>query len=221
MPPYRSIWKNWSYFYFTIQRLQCFSYFSHHCDWMPDNKQFKEGRVSVTQFEGTAHPGGEFMAAGERQLSHNTHGQAADLLNASTQSNSLLFIQTRAPPRECCHPRLGWPLLPLLIQPRHNLMGTPRDLFPRQFEILSNWGYKAFHLHSKPCLVPLPQTEPVPDNRALTMGPLTKHCQSRERPCRWVLNECACSGHTGRGKQRQKGDIVFFPPSPTNKQEFL
>lgn len=59
---------------------------------MPDNKQFKEGRVSVTQFEGTAHPGGEFMAAGERQLSHNTHGQAADLLNASTQSTlSFLF----------------------------------------------------------------------------------------------------------------------------------
>lgn len=46
----------------------------------------------MAQFEGTAHRGGEFMAAGERQLSDNTHGQAANLLNAGTQSTlSFLF----------------------------------------------------------------------------------------------------------------------------------
>lgn len=63
---------------------------------MPDNKQFKEGRVCVTQFEGTAHRGREGMAAGERQLSYNTHGQAANLPNASAQS-ALSFLFNLGP----------------------------------------------------------------------------------------------------------------------------
>lgn len=156
-----------------------------------------------------------------REASVTQHPWSSSKLTQCWYSeHSLLFIQTRVPPKECCYPRLGWLLLPLLIQPRYNLMGTPLDLFPRWFEISSNWGYEASHLYLKPFLVPLPQTEPAPDNRPLTMGPRPKPEQGKTLQMRaeWTRMLQTHGQRETEAEERRGGFFPLLPP--TSKSSF-